>query len=143
MIVHQRQPSKNSCGQTCVAMLVGSPAQSVIDLMHDRTGTTWERLRSNLALRGYDVPQRLTPYRGSVVDFPTYHEADVALCRVRWGSDPKDRRAHWVLWAEGRFWDPLSEQKALFLRSPFGRILSYAIVKRRTWNGGHCHQAAE
>jgi hypothetical protein len=116
VIVHQRQPSKNSCGQTCVAMLLGVPAADVIASIPDKTGTVASQLGSYIIRAGGRCDQRCQ--RG-------WARPPTALCRVRWGGDPKDRRAHWVLWAEGEFWDPLVPGRALFLRSPHGRVLSY------------------
>ena len=122
MIVRQQQPSKNSCGQTCIAMLLGIPVADVIKEVPDTRGTIARQLAFYLIARGYNVPKRCQFYvsEGSL--------GETALCRVRWGDDPKDRRAHWVLWAEGKFWDPLAE-KPIFLRKN-GRVLSYLGVTR-------------
>lgn len=124
-IVHQRQPSKNSCGQTCVAMLIGRPVAEVIASVPDKTGTVAHQLGSYVVRAGGACDERCRPLAAD----ERWRLPPVALCRVRWGSDPKDRRAHWVLWADGRFWDPLTPDKALFLRSPFGRVLSYLACR--------------
>ena len=103
MITRQQQPSKNSCGQTCIAMLLGIPAVDIIAEISDARGTIARQLADYLNARGYRVTSRCMRYvsQGSL--------GETALCRVRWGDDPKNRRAHWVLWADGKFWDPLAD----------------------------------
>ena len=120
MITRQQQPSKNSCGQTCIAMLLGIPAVDVIAEISDARGTIARQLADYLNARGYRVTSRCMRYvsQGSL--------GETALCRVRWGDDPKNRRAHWVLWADGKFWDPLAD-KPIFLRKN-GRVLSFLGV---------------
>lgn len=141
MPVHHKQPTSVSCGQTCVAMLLGVQPEAVIrHVQGGKHGTTAKQLCQFLEQHGWKTSGRCRIFRMHNVLPP------IALCRVRWG----DRKygAHWVLWAEGRWWDPLrdrEEHPALHTMKPGGRVLSYVTVERVrvTWNGGHCHQVAE
>lgn len=124
MITWQRQPSPKSCGQTCVAMLLGVPAEEVIAKIPDKNGTVVRELAQFLHEEGWEADERCRRI-GRLWQPP-----EVALCRVRWG-DPRSRHAHWVLRADGHFWDPLARDP-LFLRKPGGRVLSYIEIWEKT-----------
>lgn len=93
MIRLQRQPSQNTCGQTCVAMVLGVDAASVIAEMGSRR-TTGRELVAFLRARGVAAsgPQRI-----SDVLPPT----SIARVAWRWGG------THWVLIDRGRVFDPV------------------------------------
>lgn len=84
-------------------MLAGVDPEIVIAEMHGR-GTSGADLIRWLRSRGFvvaDAPRRFAFDRE--VD-PRPHLPPVAIVRVDWSTDR--RRTHWILWAEGRFWDP-------------------------------------
>lgn len=119
---HQTQPSRRSCGQTCVAMLLGIPASDVIADIPDKKGTHGYQLAEYLNARGFRVPTRPLRYRHG--DFPW---GKTAIVRVRW--DEKQHRSHWVVWSDGRFWDPLGPNEPPFQENG-GRVISYLPVER-------------
>lgn len=99
MITQQLQPTPNSCGQTCVAMLLGMPVAEVLALIPDSgQGTTSGQIAVHLILLGWRV---VKPVR--------FRRSLPALClaRIVWpGPGSARRRGHWVLFAEGRCFDP-------------------------------------
>lgn len=115
---HQTQPSRRSCGQTCIAMLIDVSAADVIADIPDKKGTHGHQLAAYLNARGFHVPTRPQRYRGSL--------PERAIVRVRW--DEKQHRSHWIVWADGRFWDPLGPDEAFYEHG--GRIISYLPVER-------------
>lgn len=102
-IVHRRQPTRHTCGQTVCAMLAGVEPTTVIAEMHGR-GTSGADLIRWLRGRGFvvaDAPRRFAFDRE--VD-PRPNLPAIAIVRIDWSTDR--RRTHWILWANGRFWDP-------------------------------------
>lgn len=134
-VVDLKQPTPTTCGQTCVAMLLGCPVEAVVASVGAK-GTTWPQLRAYLRRVGWTGPPRLTVNRdGATLGFAGH----TALCRVRWNPKPGDRRAHWVLYAESAWHDPLCPgMRPLFLRDNArdGRVLSYVLLtKMSDWWG--------
>jgi hypothetical protein len=132
MIVDIRQPTSTTCGQTCLAMLLGVDVDTIVRRIGGGP-TTWAQLRGVLVTSGWQAQLRLSPRMrrnrtvtlGDIGGTP----GGVALCRVRWG----DRRhgAHWVLWADEEWHDPLvPEREPLFARCERGRILSTVAAWR-------------
>lgn len=116
MTTWQRQPTPNTCGQTCVAMLVGIPVADVLaEIPDSKQGTTAPQLIKFLRARGWTTSPRPRRVRRSTSPF--------AICRVRWGP-PTEKRTHWVVFHSGRFFDPLIEGAALFNRHQNGRMIS-------------------
>lgn len=106
MIVYQRQPTRRTCGQTVCAMLAGVDVAVVIAETR-RGGTSGADLIRWLRGRGFvvpDAPRRFAFDRRAFWVDPASQLPRTALVRVDWASDR--RRTHWILWAEGRFWDP-------------------------------------
>ena len=54
-IVHQTQPTSNTCVCTCLAILLGKPAQEVIDKWHARYYTQQEVMLDILEEEGFAV----------------------------------------------------------------------------------------
>lgn len=120
-LVHQLQPTRRSCGQTVCAMLAGVDAMEVIGEM-GRAATSGRRLIAWLRGRGVDIaerPQRFTQGRDPL--------PDVAILRIDWSTDRK--RTHWMLWADGTFWDPGSAYPLAWARNG-GRIYSIIPIAR-------------
>lgn len=123
MITWIQQPSGLSCGQTCLAMATGVPVADVIKDIPDNRGTIAKQLCAWLEVRGWTTSGKCIPqYRfGRGVPMPAF-----ALARVRWGESKT--RAHWVLWADGQWWDPLTPGQPFFQKRPNGRVLSYVEI---------------
>lgn len=113
-----QQPTMMSCGQTCLAMLTGVPVDEVIRAIPDNRGTIAKQLCAWLEARGWTTSGKC---RKSSLFLPA-----IALCRVRWGGE--SRRAHWVLWSNGQWWDPLTPGEAMHQKRQNGRVLSYVEV---------------
>lgn len=97
-------------------MLLGMNATEVIREIKDRPrGTTAPQLIKFLRARGWSTSPM--PRKIEKVFAPS------AICRVRWGPST-EKRTHWVLWTEGRYWDPLVEGEPLFTRHDGGRRIS-------------------
>lgn len=124
---YQAQPTPNSCGQTVLAMLLDVPVTRAIrDL--GTAPTTAARLRCYLTLckRVAGKPRR---YRGTL--------PPLAIVRVIWNE--KRHCTHWILYADGRFYDP-AEPESRWNDDKFpragevrtgGRILSFFEVSAR------------
>lgn len=113
-----RQPlNSNLCGQACVAMVLGRTLKSVKPLFQ-RWGLTQTRhLVKALQAGGYHIKaEHLTRVRHST-QFPA-----LAICRFRWSGLWK---THWVVWAEGRLWDPEGDGTC------GGRMTAYLSLERR------------
>lgn len=122
----QQQPSKLSCGQTCVAMILGVPVAEIIKELSDERATTADELLRVLRPRHW-YARSTAGSRALVRGAPTV-ASGVALCRVKWGIDPKDKRAHWVLWTGAKFLDPLSTTP-IFMTAEGGRVLSHIALE--------------
>ncbi len=58
---HQMQPTSTSCVSTCLAMILGEPAENVIDEFHGRYVNDFDVPEGKLLEeRGYDVKYHLT-----------------------------------------------------------------------------------
>lgn len=121
MITWTQQPSGLSCGQTCLAMLADVPPADVIKEIPDNRGTTAKQLCAWLEARGWKTSGRCVTLKGRALPA-------LALCRVRWGGE--SRRAHWVLWADGEYWDPLTPGTPMHQKRQNGRVLSYVEITR-------------
>lgn len=107
MITHQKQPSRTSCGPTCVAMLVGKPAAEILSLLplvrqkkqttkHSTSVAELSRL-----LRSYDfilgmrwIGEDLWSFHGIL---RVHHRTPAGQFRQGW---------HWVVMSEGMIYDP-------------------------------------
>lgn len=120
-----QQLTPNTCGQTCLAMFILEPLSEVLKEIPDSpAGTDSAQLRGFLQRRGYRVSE-MESVRPHVLasELP-----QTGFVRVRWGTKPGDRRAHWVLRVHGRWLDPLTDNEPFFLTRPGGRVLSYFEV---------------
>lgn len=123
-ISHQFQPTPTSCGQTCIAMLLGIPARQVIRDMDD--GPTVPReLAEYLRPHGFNVPDRLVRM-SSATRLPAF-----AIVRVLWA--PRTRHGHWVLWSSGDVFDPLGLIRVLWsaLQPSGSRATSFLPIAPR------------
>ena len=113
--VHKIQPTPRSCGQTCLAMLLGVPVGDVFVKLVKSRGTTGRQLRRFLVERGRNVGEEQR-YVGWL--------PAVALVRIEW---PGPRaRGHWIVRSNGRFYDPVTRDPNYAVR--VGRIVSYIAV---------------
>lgn len=125
-IVHQLQPTPKSCGHTVLAMLVGVPAADVVRELRDR-GTGWRDLARFLLSRGLWFARPPQRFRFDREIDPRPALPATAIVRVDWSTDRK--KTHWILWADGRFWDPGDVDEFGWLRRG-GRIYSVREVRR-------------
>lgn len=114
-IVHRIQPTPRSCGQTCLAMLLGVPVSDVFVRLVRTRGTTGRQLRRVLAAYNVRTSDELR-YTGWL--------PPVALVRIEWPVVP--RRGHWIVRANGRFYDPLTRDPHFAVNA--GRIASYITI---------------
>ncbi len=103
MIRHVKQPRGSTlCGQACLAMLLGQTLDEVVCGMGGwRRPTTTRQLSRHLERYGWRSAGRLRRLS------PRTAWPETAIFKLVWkrGGRPVDRNWHWVLWAEGRFWD--------------------------------------
>ncbi len=106
-IAYQRQPTKKTCGQTCLAMVLGkTPKWVIADMLGWNKATSAELLAHFLKKNGVDCPEELVPVQ------PGQALPELAICQLSWprknGKGKTFRRNwHWVVRADGRFYDPL------------------------------------
>jgi hypothetical protein len=104
-----RQPTKTTCGETCVAMLTGVSVQEVRDITKSKRGTQARDLVGAIStIGGFTVEPEV---KKAGQDLPM-----TAICRVYWHRRSKksptgfgaglSRNWHWVLYHNGTFYDP-------------------------------------
>lgn len=99
LVIHpRRQPTRTTCGQTCVAILTGAPVDEVCRLMGARGATSTHQLQAALAQLGWRCAQKLVPLRRVEGLVP------VGIVSLR---DAEHGRAHWVVWYDGYYVDPV------------------------------------
>lgn len=108
MVTHMSQPTRTSCGPTCVAMLAGSTPRIVISLLRSvRT-----RRKASHATNVAEVARLLAAF-GLGMDRRQAYDADLArawrgLLKVhrRTPSGRASKGWHWVVLADGYVFDP-------------------------------------
>jgi hypothetical protein len=96
---HIFQPTPYSCGQTCLAMILGHKDawQVLADLPDHKNGTYASELRDYLRDRGWQTGDKLERvYKHTTLP-------PIAILRHKW---PERTLGHWVLWIDGRTYDP-------------------------------------
>lgn len=111
-VIHKIQPTNRSCGQTCLAMILGIPVGDVFVALKRTRGTNGRDIRRFLTSRGRTshVEQ---PYRGVL--------PSVAIVNVQFPT-----QGHWIVWANRRFYDPGCADPTYSVRR--GRIRSFIEV---------------
>lgn len=105
-VEHARQPTKRTCGQTCVAMAAGVTFDEAAEAVGHRRSTTYRDLQRGLAKlkvwctsrEAYDPSKKLP---------------EMAILRLR-SYDNKRWGGHWVLLAGGYVYDPLGDGSSLY-----------------------------
>lgn len=97
-MIHQTQPTEKTCGQTCVAMVLGVPVADVIREMGSGP-TRGVHLVERLRLCGLAAEQQRVHRICRIEDLPS-----VAILRVEW--IPKQANDHWIVLAHGEVLDP-------------------------------------
>ena len=114
-IQYIRQPTGDQCGQACVAMLAGVPVEEVVAVMQNDRGTGKKDIER--ALNHYGIKQARTM---------TKADNAAVLPRVCMLKVLLPRYGHWVLYYDGKYYDPefgLTEE--LYHRA---RIQSYLEI---------------
>ena len=101
-LVHQPLGS-NLCGQSCVAMVLGLTLKEVKPLFKVWGRTSTKDLVN--AIRGFTTRDKRTFHvSNKLVRLKKGKPLpELAICLWRW---PGLWCSHWVVWAEGKFWDP-------------------------------------
>ena len=94
-MIHLFQPTKNSCGQTCVAMIAGVSAEDVIKVI-GRGCTSHTDRKKALFHFGISFAEHITRYRGEKI--PNY-----SICVLHLN---KEKNTHCAVWYDGKFYDP-------------------------------------
>lgn len=92
-----QQPTRTTCGQTCVAMLVGRPVDEVCTVMGRKGKTSTRDLINGLRHYGLSCGDRLARYNKNTVLPP------LAILRLK---HPQENYTHWVLHKDGENFDP-------------------------------------
>lgn len=112
------QPTPETCGQACVAMITGKPVEEVIKDMKTSGPTSIGQLMEILDRYGVRHAERNT--RISKKN-PTPHEYSILTVHADGGY------THWVLWFDGKYYDP--EFGILAGDYPYGRITSFLSIQ--------------
>lgn len=137
MIAHLYQPTRTSCGPTCVAMLASAPIQNVLaELFKTRRGAR-QRKRTDssnvaeivrlLSAYGFDLDRRercTTPHLGMFGLLRVHRARPAGGYRAGW---------HWCVIADGRVFDPERapvEAKTYFSLRDDAKIFYYAVTRR-------------
>jgi hypothetical protein len=112
-------------------MFAGVEPAEVIRDMGNR-GTHGVDLIRWLRDRGFILPNRPQRFVGYSPDLdPRPRLPATAIVRVDFTKNR--RRTHWILWAEGRFWDPsaaMPDETSSLMSLGVGRIYSILPVER-------------
>lgn len=122
LIEWQSQPTEKTCGQTCVAMVLGISAGDVI-IELGAGPTRAVHLAAFLRSRGVPVAHMAARCYGDLDSLPS-----VALLNVEW--IPKQSNGHWILWADGFVLDPMSSVVGLEIAPPVCRRSAPRILTR-------------
>lgn len=122
-MTHRTQPAgSNSCGQHCIAMIVGIDPSEIIELMGSGKTKTSQLIKA-LNFHGRKTAPRLIRGLGILDTDKT------AICKVRWIA-----ASHWIVYHNKKFYDPGlgapvdSSEYLEFIKS-LGHITSYLEIK--------------
>jgi len=93
----EEQPTDSTCGQTCIAYIVGVSVDDVISVIGKKKGTYGTDLKK--ALKVYNVPHSDKMIRISKKTIKPDH------CIVGMQNNLK-REGHWVIFRKGKYYDP-------------------------------------
>lgn len=125
-LTHRPQPTKTSCGPTCVAILAGVPVDDVLALLPDTRLGARTRRKDHRANVG-EMARLLRRYRMTIdrrlPGWPPLFAT--ALLRVQ---HPKGTNWHWVITAGQHVYDPAAggqEERSAFVARATGRPVSF------------------
>lgn len=95
--IRQNPVTEDTCGQCCVAMLLGIGKRAAIARVGHDEGTTTREMATALRSGGFVVAPRLRPF-DAFDAIPTRR----ALLLGFWKRYP-----HWMAWSAGRLYDPV------------------------------------
>ena len=114
-IQYIKQPTNEQCGQACVAMLAGVTVEEVVAVMNNAGGTGKK-----------DIERALNHYGIRQVKTMTKADNASVLPRVCILKVLLPRYGHWVLYHDGKYYDPeFGLTEALY---PKARIQSYLEI---------------
>jgi hypothetical protein len=124
-MIRFQQPTRTSCGQTCIAMIIGRPVHEVFTVLPDKpSGTRTAELVIAMRQLGLSCAGKMRRIGSNLVGAPP-----LAILRVLWPADPGERQlAHWMVLSDGRIFDP--DGPRLRWRAVGGRITSYLEITR-------------
>lgn len=125
MIERKHQPTPTTCGQTCVAMILGRPVAEVVEQMGG-AATFAEDLVAYLSHRGWLTPDRSSRLQlGQAI---LVRERVTAIVRLLPPGRGR-RTGHWVLWHQGEWLDPGGRDLDWY-RERKWRLTSYLVFDR-------------
>ena len=116
VIQYVPQPTSETCGQACIAMLSGAGMDEVIKVMHTSGPTSIGQLIE--ALDYYQIGHAAKNVRLSKKN-PTYSETSILTVHM-------STYTHWVLYHKGKYYDP--EFGVLDQCHPDGNITSFLEI---------------
>lgn len=123
MIVLQRQPTRTSCGPTCVAMLVGVPVMEILAQLPGVRKIPRKRHSTGMA----ELIRLLQPYGltlGRRMRFTSLPLSGTVLLRI----GKPGCNWHWAIWHDGTVYSP--SQTAPYPFSAFSDVSWYAVEAR-------------
>ena len=102
VLLHQR--GSRTCGQTCVAMVVGASEIEVCDVIDHLAGTGTKHLQAALTHYGVSFEKRLRPATKKDPMCARFQRAILA-CKMTYGKGHPDNW-HWMLRWDGEIYDP-------------------------------------
>lgn len=102
MITYLRQPSKNSCGQTCVAMITGLTVEEVCRRIGTRSLTYPSQTEGLLRELGYAIGETFTVGSAAMPELALIY---IRYQRKRGGGYKTE--GHVAVWYRGVIYDPI------------------------------------
>jgi hypothetical protein len=143
MILHLTQPTKTSCGPTCVAMITGMPFDLVLNVLKasrikDRgnaRGTNIAEMTRMLGAFGWDVDRRLELKTDEDCVSALFAFGLLRVHRLRKSGKGHRTGWHWCVIANGVIHDPLMldsmDAITWFPEAKDHKIYYYAVTRRK------------
>lgn len=116
MIKYVQQPTFETCGQACIAMLAGVSIEETIKTMHTKGPTSIGQIIEALDFYGIEHAEK-----NKRISKKNPRYTDVSILTVH-----MPKYTHWVLYYKGKFYDP--EFGVLDECHPEGKITSFLEI---------------